>query len=55
MPNYDGTGPDGKGPKRQNKGFPERKKDGSGQGRGRKQNTNSKNKGRGRKRGNRNN
>ena len=30
MPNNDGTGPDGKGPKKENKGFP--KRDGSGQG-----------------------
>lgn len=40
MPGFDGTGPDGKGPKRQNKGFPERKRDGSGQGRGRRQRRN---------------
>ena len=33
MPKGDGTGPDGKGPKKQNKGWPE--KDGNGQGYGR--------------------
>lgn len=32
MPNRDGTGPDGKGPKKTNKGWPE--KDGSGKGQG---------------------
>jgi hypothetical protein len=31
MPNHDGTGPDGKGPKKENKGFPMR--DGRGLGR----------------------
>lgn len=39
MPRGDGTGPDGKGPKKTNKGWPEPKRDGSGQknrrGRGR--------------------
>ena len=33
MPNRDGTGPDGKGPKKDNKGVPRR--DGSGRGKGR--------------------
>ena len=33
MPRGDGTGPDGKGPKRENKGWPAR--DGRGQGRNR--------------------
>jgi len=41
MPRGDGTGPDGKGPKKTNKGMPTPKRDGSGKGRGR---------GRGRKR-----
>lgn len=35
MPNNDGTGPDGKGPKKTNKGLPERKRDGSGKRTGR--------------------
>ena len=35
MPKGDGTGPEGKGPKKDNKGFPTPKKDGSGQGQGR--------------------
>lgn len=35
MPRGDGTGPDGKGPKKVNKGMPTPKKDGSGKGRGR--------------------
>ena len=34
MPRGDGTGPDGKGPKKTNKGWP--KKDGTGQGGNRK-------------------
>lgn len=36
MPRGDGTGPDGKGPKKADKGFPtpQRKRDGSGTGRG---------------------
>ena len=32
MPRKDGTGPDGKGPKKTNKGIPTPKKDGSGGG-----------------------
>ena len=32
MPRKDGTGPDGKGPKKTNKGKPSPKKDGSGGG-----------------------
>ena len=32
MPKGDGTGPDGKGPKSQNKGWPEKKRDSSGAG-----------------------
>jgi len=35
MPNGDGTGPDGKGPKTTNKGWPERTGRGKRQGRGR--------------------
>lgn len=34
MPKGDGTGPDGTGPKKDNKGLPTPKKDGSGQGKG---------------------
>jgi len=34
MPRGDGTGPDGKGPKKTNKGWPEPKRDGSGGGTG---------------------
>lgn len=34
MPNHDGTGPDGKGPKKENKGFPDRKGRGKGRRRG---------------------
>ena len=33
MPRKDGTGPDGKGPKKTNKGDPSPKRDGSGGGR----------------------
>jgi len=33
MPRGDGTGPDGNGPKRTNKGWPEPRRDGSGRGR----------------------
>ena len=36
MPQGDGTGPDGKGPKKEDKGFP--KKDGKGKGQGRRKN-----------------
>jgi hypothetical protein len=35
MPRGDGTGPDGKGPKSTNKGYPTPKRDGSGGGKGR--------------------
>jgi len=35
MPRNDGTGPDGKGPKNQNKGVPKRDGSGKGQGYGR--------------------
>lgn len=35
MPRGDGTGPDGKGPKSTNKGYPTPKRDGSGGGQGR--------------------
>ena len=35
MPRGDGTGPDGKGPKKQNKGWPKRYGNGQGQGGGR--------------------
>ena len=34
MPNGDGTGPDGKGPKKTNKGIPERLGKGKGRGNG---------------------
>ena len=34
MPRKDGTGPDGKGPKKINKGKPEPRKDGTGNKRG---------------------
>lgn len=34
MPRKDGTGPDGKGPKKTNKSVPEPKRNGSGGGRG---------------------
>ena len=34
MPRRDGTGPDGKGPKKTNKGWPTPKRDGSGGGKG---------------------
>lgn len=35
MPRKDGTGPDGKGPKKINKGIPEPRKNGSGRNNGR--------------------
>jgi len=35
MPQGDETGPDGKGPKKDKKGIPTPKRDGSGQGKGR--------------------
>jgi hypothetical protein len=37
MPNMDGTGPDGKGPKKENKGWPSR--DGRGKGKGKRHRT----------------
>lgn len=45
MPNFDGTGPDGKGPKKENKGWPSR--DGRGMGKGRNRQNRSGNRGRG--------
>ena len=44
MPRKDGTGPDGKGSKKQNKGVPSR--DGRGQGRGKNRGPGNKNRGR---------
>lgn len=35
MPRKDGTGPDGKGPKKNNQGVPTPRRDGSGGGKGR--------------------